>query len=231
MKFKGTHISEASGSLAGVTYSHNRGGQYMRARAVPVNPNTQQQQDVRNYMASRSSAWGSVLTQAQRDGWEAYADQVLLTDSLGEPRKATGLNHYVRCNVPRMQAAMAGSPLQVAPATFDLGSYSNPVLGVIDASATTASIAYTNGDAWAIAAGGAMLVYASAGQGPAVAYFKGPYRYAGKVLGAATPPTSPFVATLPFAVQVGQKVFVKISFIQVDGRLSSPFRTGGLVTA
>jgi len=230
MKFKGTHISEASGSLAGVTYSHNRGGQYMRARAVPVNPNTLQQQAVRNYMASRSSAWGSTLTQAQRDLWEAYADQVLLTDALGEPRKATGLNHYVRCNVPRMQAAMAGSPLQVAPATFDLGSYTNPVLGVISAVGSTASIAYTNSDPWAIAVGGAMLVHASAGQSPATAYFKGPYRYAGKVLGAVVPPTSPYACPLPFAVQVGQRVYVKLSFIQVDGRLSSPFRTGGLVT-
>ena len=230
MKFKGTHISEASGSLAGVTYSHNRGGQYMRARAVPVNPNTLQQQAVRNYMASRSAAWGSTLTQAQRDGWEAYADQVLLTDALGEPRKATGLNHYVRCNVPRMQAAMAGSPLQVAPATFDLGSYTNPVLGVISAVGSTASIAYTNSDPWAIAVGGAMLIHASAGQSPACAYFKGPYRYAGKVLGAVVPPTSPYACPLPFTVQVGQRVYVKLSFIQVDGRLSSPFRTGGLVT-
>jgi len=230
MKFKGTHISEASGSLAGVTYSHNRGGQYMRARAVPVNPNTLQQQAVRNYMASRSAAWGSVLTQGQRDGWEAYADQVLLTDALGEPRKATGLNHYVRCNVPRMQAAMAGSPLQVAPAIFDMGSYTNPVLGVVDQSDSTASIAYTNTDAWAIAVGGAMLVHASAGQSPGTAYFKGPYRYAGKVLGAVVPPTSPYACPLPFAVQVGQRVFVKLTFVQVDGRLSSPFRTGGLVT-
>ena len=230
MKFKGTHISEASGSLAGVTYAHNRGGQYMRARAVPVNPNTLQQQAVRNYMASRSAAWGSILTQAQRDGWEAYADQVLLTDALGEPRKATGLNHYVRCNVPRMQAAMAGSPLQVAPATFDMGSYTNPVLGAISAASSTASIAYTNSDLWAIAIGGAMLIHISAGQSPACAYFKGPYRYAGKVLGAVSPPTSPYACPLPFAVQVAQKVFVKISFIQVDGRLSSPFRTGGLVT-
>jgi hypothetical protein len=203
----------------------------MRARAVPVNPNTLQQQAVRNYMASRSAAWGSVLTQAQRDGWEAYADQVLLTDALGEPRKGTGLNHYVRCNVPRMQAAMVGSPLQVAPATFDMGSYTNPVLGVVDVSDSTASIAYTATDAWAIAVGGAMLVYISAGQSPATQYFKGPYRYAGKVLGAASPPTSPYACPLPFAVLLGQKVFVKINFVQVDGRLSSPFRTGGLATA
>jgi len=202
----------------------------MRARAIPVNGNTLQQQAVRNYMASRSAAWGSVLTQAQRDGWEAYADQVLLTDALGEPRKATGLNHYVRCNVPRMQAAMAGSPLQVAPAIFDMGSYTNPVLGVVDQSDSTASIAYTNTDPWAIAVGGAMLVHASAGQSPGTAYFKGPYRYAGKVLGAVVPPTSPYACPLPFAVQVGQRVFVKLTFVQVDGRLSSPFRTGGLVT-
>jgi hypothetical protein len=231
VKFKGTHISEASGSIAGVTYSHNRGGQYMRARAVPVNPNTLQQQVVRNIMAARSAAWGSVLTQSQRDSWEAYADQVLLPDALGEPRKATGLNHYIRCNVPRTQAGMTGSPLQTGPATFDLGSYTAPVLGVIDASDTTASIAYTATDPWAIAVGGAMLIYASAGQPPAIAYFKGPYRYAGKVLGAVVPPTSPYACPLPFAVQTGQRVFVKISFIQVDGRLSSPFRTGGLVTA
>lgn len=231
MKFKGTHISEASGSLAGVTYSHNRGGQYMRARAVPVNPNSSQQQVVRQFMAQLSAAWGSVLTQAQRDGWEAYADNVLLPDALGEPRKATGLNHYVRNNVARLQAAMPASPIQTAPITYDLGSYTAPVLGVIDASATTASIAYTNADPWAIAVGGAMFIHASPAQSPGTVFYRGPYRYAGKVLGAVIPPTSPFVCTLPFAVQTGQKCFIKATFVQVDGRYSSPFRAGGLVTA
>lgn len=231
MKFKSALVTEASGSIGGLTASHNRGGQYLRARAIPVNSNTLQQQAVRQLLAARAAAWGSILTQAQRDGWEAYADLVPLPDSLGEPRKSTGLNHYIRCNVPRMQAAMAGSPLQTAPAVFDLGSYTAPVLGVIDASDSTASIAFTNTDPWAIAVGGAMLVYASAGNSPACAYFKGPYRYGGKILGAVIPPTSPYVCPLPFAVQAAQKVFVAIRFVQVDGRLSSPFRSGGLVTA
>jgi hypothetical protein len=229
MKFKSALVTEASGSIGGLTASHNRGGQYMRARAVPVNSNTLQQQAVRSLMASLSAAWGSVLTQGQRDGWEAYADQVPLPDALGEPRKATGLNHFVRCNVARQQAGI--TRIVTAPATFDLGSFTAPVLGVIDASDSTASIAYTNTDAWAAAVGGYMLVYASQGVAPATAYFKGPYRYAGKVAGAATPPTSPYLCPLPFTVQTGQRVFVKANFIQVDGRYSSPFRAGGLVTA
>jgi len=229
VKYKSALVTEASGSIGGLTASHNRGGQYMRARAIPVNSNTLQQQAVRSLMASLSAAWGSVLTQAQRDGWEAYADQVPLPDALGEPRKGTGLNHFVRCNVGRQQAGIAR--IVTAPAIFDLGSFTAPVLGVVDASDGTASLAYTNTDAWAAAVGGYMLVYASQGSPPATGYFKGPYRYAGKVAGAAVPPTSPYACPLPFAVQTGQKVFVKVNFIQVDGRYSSPFRSGGLVTA
>lgn len=231
MKFKSALVTEASGSIGGLTASHNRGGQYLRARAIPVNTNSPQQQAVRQYMGQLASAWGNTLTQNQRDLWEAYADNVLLPDPLGEPRKATGLNHFIRCNIPRLQSGLSASILTAAPITFDLGTYTAPVLGVVDASDKTASIAFTNTDAWAIAVGGAMLIYASPGQSPATTFYKGPYRYADKVIGAVVPPTTPKVAALPFAVATGQKCFVKISFIQVDGRLSSPFRTGGTVTA
>ena len=52
MLFRGTHLTDASGSLSGVTYSHNRGGAYTRNRSIPVNPNTVQQQAVRNAFSS-----------------------------------------------------------------------------------------------------------------------------------------------------------------------------------
>jgi len=43
MKFKSPILSQASGSIAGITFSHNRGGMYVRARAVPTNPGSPQQ--------------------------------------------------------------------------------------------------------------------------------------------------------------------------------------------
>lgn len=228
MKFKGTIIGEASGSYASNTFSHNRGGQYIRQRAVPVNPNSLFQQDVRNTMSLLTSNWLSVLTAAQRAAWETYAAAVQLPDTLGEPRNAGGIAMYVRSNVPRIQAGLAR--IDVAPTTFNLGSFTNPTLTDVDATADTVEISFTNTDAWATAAGGFMGVWVSRPQNASINYFKGPYRFAGVILGAGTPPTSPATITSPFPFAVGNRVFVQIRVGQVDGRLSSPFRLGDLAT-
>jgi hypothetical protein len=58
-----------------------------------------------------------------------------------------------------------------------------------------------------------------------VNFFKGPYRYAGRINGAVSPPVSPQNVTWPFVVAVGQKVFAQFRCILADGRVSSTFRT------
>ena len=42
MLFKSAAFTQASGSVGGLTFAHNRGGMYTRARSIPVNPKTQQ---------------------------------------------------------------------------------------------------------------------------------------------------------------------------------------------
>lgn len=224
MKFKSPIISQASGSLAGATFAHNKGGLYMRARSIPTNPNTPQQQQIRSLVASLTAAWLNELDATQREGWEIYAANVPLLDRLGEPRNVTGLNHYVRSNVPRLQSGGTLLRIDDAPTVYNLGEYTPPVPGSVTVATDVLSLAFTATDAWATEDLAAMLVYCSRPQSTSINYFKGPYRYAGVILGDTPAPTSPASITVPFNVEAGQRVFVRAQVVRADGRLSMPFR-------
>lgn len=222
MKFKSQVYTQVSGSVGGATYARNRGGMYSRGRAMPSNPQTSFQTEVRNAVAGLTAAWSQTLTEDQRNAWGVYAANVPILDKLGDQRLISGLNWYVRNNVPRVQGGLL--IVSDAPTTFTLPAFT--VGGVvIDVSSSNASITFDDSEEWAIADGGAMLVYISRPVSPGIQFFKGPYRYAGAILGdTATPPTSPATVTLPFDVTVDNKVFYRIEVVTADGRLSSPFR-------
>lgn len=229
MKYKGILAAAASGSIRGVTASHNRGGQYFRGRTVPSNPNTAQQQAVRSAMAALSPRWGSLLTPAQREAWDAYALATPITNAMGDPINAGGLGMYIRGNVPRINSGL--DIVDDAPTVYNVGDFTPPTFAAPDASLGSVSIAFENGDEWASEVGSAMLIYASRPTSPSINYFKGPYQYAGRINGASSPPSSPVVITLPFPVAVGQKVFFKANVSRLDGRYSADFRASGTVVA
>jgi hypothetical protein len=230
VKFKPTIAGEASGSVGALTFSHNRGGAYIRNRVIPVNPNTKEQQAIRGFVATLTSYWLNSLTALKRAAWDTYALNVPLLDSLGEPRNAGGLGMFVRSNVSRLQAAM---PQQDdAPVIFNLGDYTAPVPGVASAAGQTLSLAFENGDDWANEDDSAMLVYLSRGMNASINYFKGPYRFADSVDGdSVTAPTSPQSIACPFPIAEDQKLGVKVNVTRADGRYSSPFRGTVVVAA
>lgn len=226
MKFKSPLIASASGSLAGITASRNKGGQYFRRRAVPTNPNSTYQQAVRGYLNTLSNLWLNTLTAAQRVAWDTYAANVPLLNPLGDPINVTGLNMYVRSNVALLQAAM--TRVDDAPTTFNLGDYTNPSFAY-DATASEIDVTFDNTDAWANEDDAAMLVYGSRQQGASVIFFKGPYRFAGTIDGdSATPPTSPAAISAPFPAVAGNNCHCRIVVVRADGRVSMPFRGVGL---
>lgn len=230
MKFKGTLIGEASGSLASLTFSHNRGGQYVRQRAVPTNPATEFQIKIRNFVAGLTSEWNNVLTQAQRDAWDTYALNVPMPDSLGEPRNVGGLAMFTRSNVPRLQAEIP--QVNDAPTIFNLGEFTAPTINKLDATNDELDLNFTNTDEWANEDDSALLVYMSRPMNASINFFKGPYRFAGRVDGdGTTPPTSPATFTAPFSFAVGNKVAVQVRVSRADGRLSSEIRLQALGTA
>lgn len=225
MKFLSPVYSAASGAVAGLVYAHNAGGLYTRARAVPTNPRSAPQTAVRNALSGLASAWSNTLTAAQRAAWNVYAQNVPLIGPLGTSRKVSGLAHFIRSNTPRLQAGLAEVPS--GPTNFTLAAFTNPTITVSHTSPQF-SVAFTNTDAWAIAAGGALLVYSSRPQSAGINFFAGPYQFAGKVAGAGTAPTSPMTIVSPFALVAGQQVFFRVEATNPDGRLSSAFRFSGI---
>ncbi len=220
----GGGVAQASGSIGGTTYSRNRGGPYMRTRAIPVNPGTVFQSAVRAAMATLTARWGDTLTPAERAAWDTYALNVPLPNPLGQPRNVGGVGMYVRSNVSRIQAGSA--IVDTAPIIQNLGEYTNPNIVSVTAATGIASVSFEETDAWCDESGSSMLCYAGRAQSATINFFKGPYRYAGAIEGDDTvPPTSPLPITLPFPIAVGQQAFMRFVVTRVDGRLSADFRT------
>lgn len=222
----GGTVAAVSGSVGGVTYSRNRGGAYMRTRAIPVDPGSTFQNAVRFLVAQLTSRWLDTLTASQRAAWDNYALNVELPNPLGAPRNVGGLAMYVRSNVPRLQASETNFPrVDDAPVIFNLGDFTHPSLGNASEAAQTADVVFENTDDWANEDEAGMLIYGSRAQNPSRNFFKGPYRFAHNVLGdAVTAPTSPASVTWPFPFVATQKVFAQVRVTRADGRLSSPFR-------
>lgn len=215
-------ISRGSGSLGGLTMSHNAGGLYLRARVTPTDPNTPQQATIRAFVAQLTSLWVNTLTQVERDKWSAYAANVTLIGPLGAAINVSGLNMYVRSNVPILQA---GFPRRDdAPAIFDLGDFTAPTITAIFATQDV-FLAFTITDAWVNETGAAMMLFLSRPQNESINFFKGPYRFAGSVAGdLAIPPTSPATIPSQFTIAVGQKLFGRAQVFRIDGRLSADVR-------
>lgn len=228
MIYKSALMTQASGSMGGITASHNRGGQYFRARVIPVNPGTEWQAAVRIAMAELSNSWLEKLTAVQRDAWDTYAENVPVVNRLGEPISLTGFNHFLRSNIARNQGG--GTFLDDAPTTFNLGTFTAPTLTVTELTQAT-TLTFDNTDAWANENDSHMLAYVSRPQGLTIHYFKGPYRYSGKIDGdAITPPTSPAPLATLFPFSVGQKLFAFVRVTRADGRYSALHRFEALVT-
>jgi hypothetical protein len=192
-------LTQASGSVGGLTYSHTKGGMYIRARAIPVNPATALQNQIRNAMSMYSAMWLNDLTAGQRDAWETYAANISVLNRLGDPIFLSGQNHYIRANVVREQAnerlgtTLATMPL--APTVFTLPTLTPPS-AEIDASTGEINITFDDAASWTAAAENAILVYMGRPRNATRKYFKGPYRLAGIIEGNAVPPASPFTLTL-----------------------------------
>lgn len=226
MIFTSQILAATSGSLGGVTFSHNAGGPYTRIRAIPVDPNTPQQQTVRATFGNLAIAWSTILTDAQRDAWNTYASNVPILNALGQQIFIAGLAMYIRSNTPRVQNG--NQRIDDGPTDFTLGEFTNPSFGY-DAAASEIDVTFTNTDAWANEDDAFAYVYGSRQQNPTINFFKGPYRLAGVITGdAITPPTSPAAITAPFPAAAGNRSFVRFRVSRADGRLSLPFRGFGL---
>ena len=228
MKFASQIITKASGSVGGLTASHNRGGMYMRARATPVNPNTTNQLQVRAAMTDLVNRWTSTLTNNQRAAWSLWADNTPFTDALGQPLTLTGQQAYIGANTARLQSDTKLSStlgrVDAAPTIFNRGDFTTPTVAYDIVAG--GQITFTAADAWVSENDAAMLVFMGRPQNASRNFFKGPFRLWAVIEGdATTPPTSPVTtSTTPngYGIAAGEAVWTKVVVVREDGRYSSP---------
>jgi len=221
MKFKSQIFAQVSGSTGGLTFGHNQGGLYTRTRSIPTNPNTPQQQVVRNILGSISQTWSNSLTNEQRESWTNYARNNPVRDKLGEPLVLTGQQMFLRANSIRRRLNLPS--INDGPTQQGLAALSAPTV-TPDAGLTTLQATFDNTDPWANESGGGLLITISRQKGPAINFFRGPFLAAGLVLGdPMTPPASPvsFTAQVPETYLSGNKVFSKSVAVRADGRISA----------
>lgn len=249
MKVLPTMGSSYSGSLRGITASHNKGGLYFRGRTIPTNPASSYQTAVRNVFGALSQVWSDTLTQMQRDGWDTYAAAVSWVDSLGQNIQLSGVNHYVRANTPRLQAdAMLGTSLgriDTAPAVQELGvapSVNSALLAndVGPPNEISTQVEWNNDASYT--SSDKILLFLGAPRNEGIKFFKGPYILCGTEGGDAsnitfelfddTPTASPYSDRFG-QPGVGQRIFGYLRATMADGRLSQkvPFDAGVIPTA
>lgn len=209
-----------SGSENGTTASRNRFGQYLRRRAIPVQPRTVDQLNQRALMVTNAQAWKS-LTAAQRAGWLSLGLQMLRTDALGQSYDMNGFMAY--CSVNNNNLAAGNAVVSDAPALASPGTLLTATLTL---TTIAFDIAYTTTP---LAAGQRLFVRASPQRSAGVA-FNADYRLVHVSAAAAASPADVLAEyTAKFGVPVtGNKIFLSMQIYEA-GFLGSPFAVAQIV--
>ena len=211
-----------SGSIAGVTSSRNRFGQYKRTRATPVNPRSSAQGLVRARMSANAASWRT-LTAAQRAGWNDLGLSMVRKDSLGQSYTLTGFQTYCSVNNNLVMCGQA-----VISAATGLVTPSALLTAAVTTTAGTLSVAY---NPTPLPAATYLALFASP-QRSAGRSFEGDFRMVGISAAAAVSPYNALTAyTAKFgAPVVGNRIF--FSLVVVNGGFESgPLVTSTVVTA
>ena len=237
MQYKSQLLTQASGSVGGLTFSHNAAGLVCRARSIPVNVRSTAQSGVRAPFGALAVLWQS-LTPAQKAAWREYAANVPLTGKMGDPIYVSGLNMFLRGNTPRLYCQGGSHLVLDGPTTFSLGA--TPLLDtptyVVSVDGVLTFTANCNvSDAPVGATGTDMIdVFCTGPKSPGRDFIGGSYIFADDMVVVASgqqPNALSIVCPGYFEPDGGQKVAIQVEVSRTDGRLSARATLYGTTTA
>lgn len=132
----GALAQDVRGSLNGTVFARNRGGAYVRSKVSPVQPVSEWSSAARAGFSAVAKRWASVLTDAQRAGWSAFAAVHPFINVFGDSITLSGIAFYQAVN--QRVRLCGGSWVDNAPLTFVVGD-----LGSITVVATAVGGVYT----------------------------------------------------------------------------------------
>ena len=218
VKFGGG-VTDIRGSIGGTTFSRGAGGAMARQRTKGVNVRSALQLSRRSIMSMLTSYWGTTLTAAQRTAWGVYAAGTNFTNKVGDTIQVSGLDVFIRTNTLRFAASQ--TILAAAPTAAGFSVAPIAAITVTDDVSDNISIAEPTQGFGKSVVGDTMYVYAGFPVGAGRSTAAKGMRYVSKVVGAASPPTFPFLCTAPYALIAGQKIQVDLIHSDETGRVSS----------
>lgn len=201
----GQIVAEARGKIAGMVFSRNSSGMYIRQKVSGINPQTGPQMFERALMTTVSQAWRGI-TAAQRLAWNSVASTWVRINVFGDNVPLTGFGLYCRLNRNLQvidQALIASPPAHSAVIGVDSTSL------VADTTLGTLTLTFTP----AIPATQYLILYATKPVSAGVSFVKSEYRYI-TILNPAN--ISPFEFAAQYILVHGElpgvteRVFVKI---------------------
>jgi len=206
-------LGSLRGSIGDNTFSHNRGGDYVRRRVSPTNPNSTRQQTMRTFLGTLAALWSSTLTPAQRGEWNVWAGNQAKEGPLGNSINWTGINAFVALNCHLLDAGDAridAPPIVVAPTGL-------LTLSADISAATTCDFTFTGTP---VAANHKLVAFMSLPQSGAAEPNFAQCRIVGY---SAAAQASPWAATIPFSVISGQTCVFFLAIMDDETGLFSPF--------
>lgn len=219
--FKSPIIAQASGSLAGATFSRNKGGAYIRSRVRGTNPNSVNQSRARSSLSSYASLWAT-LTTSQQDSWQAYAEMAPFFNALGDPITPSGISLYIASNTLLELAGLAAvtsAPETTTRPSCELTAAASAAYE-IDTSVVVTGGTLTN------ATGAVGVFFASRGLTGGQRSFKQRYRYLATST-ALTPFTFATLNPERFVLSDGYLFKGRMRFVRPDGAFSEMFYVNG----
>jgi len=103
----GSVVHDARGSFAGLVFSHNLGGPFIRQKVSPIQPLAPAQKKVRGALTATSKTFQTKLTAAQVQAWNSFALTHPLTNRYGDQTLLTGQMWFTRLNHPLITLGLA----------------------------------------------------------------------------------------------------------------------------
>ena len=226
MKIKfGAIVVDGRGKIGGHVASKNKAGAYLRTKVTPVNPNTAAQAEARNRLTTLSQSWKDI-PDGVRTAWNEAVGSFSKTDIFGDIKNPSGFNLYQRLNNNLVNAGLATILVPPVPAGVLTATLTSVTFGF---GPTAASLVLSGN----VPAGTSMIVMATGPLSAGISFVKSEYRQI-LVAAAATPTPLDILAaySAKFPIfQSGQKIFVKIKFINEATGQSSGEQSGSSIVA
>jgi len=226
--WSGIGTVDGRGKLNGSVASTNRYGNFWRVKASPINRRTSFQTAVRATFAFLSTAWGNLLTEAQRQAFRAFASDHPSSDVFGRIRALDGHAMYIALNAALQNAGLA--LITSPPTDITTGEVGALTLVATVAAGGTLTVATNEAN---IPVGSKINVYATKVMPNGRNFVKSQLAFIKTEAIAGTPYDikSAWVAKYgAFPAAAGGKIFVALQIVTTKGWLSVPAGTSAFVS-